>query len=59
MNTTANGAVLFCTCDSGVTTLVSLLSNEFDVRGVLHGQVSLAAVNQIYVFHGAMEVAGI
>ena len=39
---------LFCTCDSGVaiTTLVSLLANEFDVLSVLHGQVSLAAVNQ-------------
>ena len=34
---------------------VSLLANEFNVRGVLHGQVSLAAVNQIYVIHGAMN----
>ena len=24
---------------------------EFEVRSVLHGQMSLAAVNQIYVFH--------
>ena len=30
-------------------------ANEFDVRGVLHGQVSLAAVNQIHVFHEAMN----
>ena len=34
---------------------VPLLMNEFDVRSVLHGQVSLAAVNQIYVFHEAMN----
>ena len=33
---------LFCTCDS-------------DVRRVLHGQLSLEAVNQIYVFHEAMN----
>ena len=42
-----------------ITTPVSLLANEFDVGSVLHEQVSLAAVNQIYVFHEAMEVAGI
>ena len=29
--------------------------NEFDVRSVLHGQVSLADVNQINVFHEAMN----
>ena len=29
------------------TTPVSHLANEFDVRSELHGQVSLAAVNQI------------
>ena len=46
---------LFCTCDSGVTKPVSLLVNEFDVRSVLHGQVSLAAVNQICVIHEAMN----
>ena len=28
------------------TTPVSLLANEFDVPSVLHGEVSLAAVNQ-------------
>ena len=38
-----------------ITTLVSLLANEFDVRNVLHGQVSLAAVNQICVIHVAMD----
>ena len=30
-----------------ITTLVSHLANEFDVRSELHGQVSLATVNQI------------
>ena len=34
---------------------VSLLANEFDVRSVLHGQASLAAVNQICVIHEAMN----
>ena len=34
------------------TTPVSLLANEFDARSVMHGQVSLAAVNHIYVIHG-------
>ena len=38
-----------------ITTPVSLLANEFDVRSVLHGQVSLAAVNQICVIHEAMK----
>ena len=43
-------------CDSlSITTPVSLLANEFDVRSVLHGQVSLAAVNQMCVFHEAMN----
>ena len=50
---------LFCMCDSGVarcqSQLVSLLANEFDVRSVLHGQVSLVAVNQICVIHEAMN----
>ena len=32
-----------------ITTPVSLLANEFDVQSVLHGQVSLAAVNQVCV----------
>ena len=35
-------------CDSlSITTPLSLLGNEFDVRSVLQGQVSKAAVNQI------------
>ena len=38
-----------------ITTPVSLLANEFDVWSVLHGQVSLAAVNQICVIHEAMD----
>ena len=38
-----------------ITTPVSLLANECDVRSVLHGQVSLAAVNQICVIHEAMN----
>ena len=38
-----------------ITTPVSLLANEFDVRSVLHEHVSLAAVNQIYVIHEAMN----
>ena len=43
-------------CDSlSITTRVTLLANEFDVRSVLHGQVSLAAVNQICVNHEAMN----
>ena len=46
---------LFCTCDSGVARFQSLLANEFDVRSVLHRQVILAAVNQIYVIHEAMN----
>ena len=38
-----------------ITTPVSLLANELDVRSGLHGQVSLAAVNQICVIHEAMN----
>ena len=34
---------------------MSLLANEFGVLSVLHGQVSLAAVNQICVIHEAMK----
>ena len=34
---------------------VSLLVNKFDVRSVLHEQVSLADVTQIYVIHEAMN----
>ena len=42
-------------CSLSVTTRVSLLANECNVRSVLHGQVSLEAVNQIYVIHEAMN----
>ena len=38
-----------------ITTPVSPLANEFDVRSDLHGQMSLAAVNQICVIHEAMN----
>ena len=38
-----------------ITISVSLLANEFDVRSVLHGQLSLAAVNQLCVIHDAMN----
>ena len=38
-----------------ITTPMSLLGNEFDVRSVLPEQVSLAAVNQIYKVHEAMN----
>ena len=34
---------------------MSLLANEFDVRSVLQGQVSFAAVKQICVIHEAMN----
>ena len=37
-----------------ITTSVSLLANDFDVPRVLHGQVTLAAVNQMCVIHEAM-----
>ena len=43
-----------CVSLSG-TTPVSFLANEFDVRSVLLGQVSLAAVNQIHDIHEAMN----
>ena len=42
-------------CLLSITTHMSLLANEFDVRNVLHGQVSLAVVNQIRVIHEAMN----
>ena len=38
------------------TMSMSLFSNEFDVRSVLHVQVSLAAVNQICVTHEAVLI---
>ena len=62
MNTTANGSNkrlalhVRLRCGSlSITTQVSLLANDFDVRSVLHGQVSLAAVKQICVIHEAMN----
>ena len=43
-------------CDSlSISTPVSLLANEFAVQSVMHGQKSLAAVNQIGVIHEAMN----
>ena len=51
---------LFCTCDSGVARCQSqhqdhFLANAFGVRSILHGQVSLAAVNQIRVVYEVMN----
>ena len=46
-------------CVSGgslsITTPVSLLVKEIDVRSALHGQVSLASVDQILAIHEAMN----
>ena len=62
MNTTVNGANkrlvlhLRLRCGSlSIITPVSLLANEFHVRSVLHGKVSLAAVNQSLAIHEAMN----
>ena len=33
---------------------MSFLSNEFNVKSVLHEQMSLAAVSHIHVFHESM-----
>ena len=38
-----------------ITTPVQLLVNKCDVLSELHGQVSLAAINQINVIHEAMN----
>ena len=38
-----------------ITIPVSLLANEFDVRRLLHGLVSLAAVSHICDIHEAMN----
>ena len=50
---------LFCTCDSVVARCQSQHQCHFWrmslIRNVLHGQVSLAAVNQIRVIHEAMN----
>ena len=46
---------LFCTCDSGVARCQSQHHYHFWRMSVLHGQVRLAAVNQICVIHEAMN----
>ena len=38
-----------------ITTPASLLVNELEVGSILHGQVSLAAVNHIFVNREAMK----
>ena len=38
-----------------ITIPVPYLVNEFDVRSELHGQMSLAAVNQVCVVHEVMN----
>ena len=38
-----------------ITTPEPLMAYEFDVRSVLHGKMSLAAVNLICVIHEAMN----
>ena len=38
-----------------ITTPVSLPANEFHIRSILYGQMSLAAVNKICVMHEAMK----
>ena len=57
MNTDSQWFVLHVRLRCGslsITTPVSL-GNEFNVRSVLHRQVSLAAVNQICVIHEALN----
>ena len=39
----------------GSLSITTLLANEFDVRSVLNGHVSLEAVNQIFIAHEAMN----
>ena len=41
--------------NQNTSTHVSLIANDFDVRSVLHGQVSLAHVNLSCVIHEAMD----
>ena len=38
-----------------ITTPVLLLANKFDVQSLLHGKVSLAAVNEIYALQEALN----
>ena len=57
MNTANKRLVLHVRLGCGspsITTPASLLANEFDVLSVLHGQVSLAAVNQMCALHEVM-----
>ena len=56
MEQTLRGLFLHVTLGCGslsITTPVSHLGSELDVRSVLHGQGNLAAVNQICVLHEA------
>ena len=49
---------LFCKCDSGVAYChlqQQCLVNKYDIQSILHGLVSLAIVNHIYIFHEVME----
>ena len=39
----------------GSLSITTLLANEFNVQNVLYGQVSLAAVSQLYVVHEVMN----
>ena len=60
-NTQLEHGGLDCKCDSGVAHCQSQHQFHFwrkssNVRSVLHGQVSLAAVNQMCVIHEAMNV---
>ena len=47
--------VYTCCSSLSITTPVSHLANEFDVRSVLHGQVSMAAANQVLCRHEAIN----
>ena len=49
---------LFCMCDSGMARCKSQHQCHFwpmNLMFILHGQVSWAAVNQIYAFHEAIS----
>ena len=51
----ARATEVWLAVNQSITTPVSVLANKFDVRNILHGQVILAAVDQINVFHEAMK----
>ena len=56
MNTDIQWGKVRLGCGSlSITTPVSHLANELNVRNVLYGQVRLAAVNHICVIHEAMS----